>query len=95
MTKLSLIAQMKQKADDLIALANALWEVCWDEHDAHCVIDADGNWHFTGPTGVLNDAIISEVIVKELEMLRANMDDWGFTHDCHPPISANQEGAFN
>jgi hypothetical protein len=72
---------MKREADELVALAHTLWEICCDKYDAHCVVDANGSWHFTGPTSVLNNVIASEVITKEMEMLRANMDDWGFDYE--------------
>ncbi len=76
MTKSSLIIQIKEKADDLVELANTLWEICCDEYDAHCDLDADGNWDFIGPMRLRDDVVESEIIAKELEMLRANMDDW-------------------
>ena len=76
MTKLSIITQMKQKADVLVALADTLWERCYDEYDVHCVPDAEGNC----PASVLDDMIAAELIAKEMETLRANMDDWDFDY---------------
>jgi len=59
MTKLSTITQIKREADELVALAHILWEICRDKYDAHGVVDADRSWHFTGPTNVLNNVIAS------------------------------------